>query len=228
MKVTIILNKNEESGADNYTVSFQVYDGLTLCDPKKSEIHSIIDKFILRLCIKPHSDGWIVRTLASRLRCGKFSLWELVGIRNILLSFDGKMYTKFNNDYREELTREREAARNEARPQRSVASPAMRLFRHVRDEGSGTLSLQQHFLSYGVSEATFYRWFYDHDRERFRKDIQGKDRKKGKAVRGMGIFRAFEMNGLMHYICKFDEVMENLNPIPGVDEYEISMGPLAQ
>lgn len=220
MKVKIFFDKKAGDEQHKLSLCFSTIDNDGKETAECPDNQGLINKVILRLCIKPHSDGWMVRTLSVRMRKHSFDLWEIVGLNKVLCEFDENMFVKFNKEYKEELNLEKEIAQREGRNTKKVLSPAMRMYRHLRDKGN-VVAFQYHFAQYGVSEATFYRWFHDVEEKGVRKDMRPSN-DRYKASRGMGIFRLFEMKGLAYYLDSFHEVNENINPIPGIDGYLIN------
>lgn len=220
MKVKIFFDKKAEGEQDKLLLQFSTIDNSGNEISECPENQGLINKVILRLCIKPHGDGWMVRTLSDRMRKHKFDLWEVVGLNHILTEYDSNLFVGFNKDYKYDLNAEKELAQQEGRSTRKILSPAMRMYRHLRENGQ-VRDFQQHFEKYGVSEATFYRWFHDSEEKGVRKDMRPSN-DRYKASRGMGVFRLFEMKGLAYYLDSFHEVNENINPIPGIEGYIIN------
>lgn len=220
MKVKIFFDKKSGDKQDKFLLQFATIDCSGNEVKECPDNQCLINKVILRLCIKPHGDGWMVRTLSARMRHHEFDKWEIVGLQKVLAEYDADMFKKCNSDYKSELNAEKELAQQEGRSTRKILSPAMRMYRHLRDNGQ-VRDFQQHFEKYGVSEATFYRWFHDSEEKGVRKDMRPSN-DRYKASRGMGVFRLFEMKGLAYYLDSFHEVNENINPIPGIEGYIIN------
>lgn len=239
MKVEVKLKKNIDGGAINYCVDFNTIDNYLPDSSSYANSQDVINRMIVRFCSRPKVDGWTVRTLANRIRCGSFKLWEIVGIKQILLDYDKHLFSEFCAETKDELEKEqdrraveamaiqREAEREnwtESEKKKAmqsikpvkVDSPSMKLYRYCRENGT-VRDLQQHFAKYGISESTFYRMFFDFESKDNRKDIGKRDFAVGKAVRGMGRFYTFEMKGLKYYLDNFMEQFSLMTPMPDVE-----------